>query len=56
MLFFLHTPSYFVLGVAMTKLPVFLLGMDSIAVMIFPAGLFHRTHVTIPYERGLGKE
>lgn len=35
-----HTPLCFVLGVAMTKMPVFLLGMDSITGMIFPAGLF----------------
>ena len=40
----------------MKKLPVFLPDMDSITGMIFPAGLFYRTHITILYERGLGKE
>jgi hypothetical protein len=44
MLLLPRTPSCCILGVCTTKLPVFLLGMDSMTGMIFPAGLFHRTH------------
>jgi hypothetical protein len=44
MLLLPHTPSCCVLGVSTTKLPVYLLGTDSMTGMIFPAGLFHRTH------------
>ena len=40
LLFLPHTSSYFVLGAVMKKLPVFLLLMDSMTGMIFPAGLF----------------
>jgi hypothetical protein len=41
----------------MTKLPVFLPGIDSMAGMVFPAGLFGRTHYnTLLHMRGLGKE